>query len=122
MASESTALSRTVAEPRPLLDKVRGWLTTVDHKRLAILYSLFALAFLAIGGIELTIMRLQLVRPLNDFVWPPIPHRPQNSNQRCQTPSSLSSSRTVSKSHLPLQLGGNCGERARNKIKIAFTM
>jgi cytochrome c oxidase subunit 1 len=45
-------------------------LTTVDHKRLGILHILFALAFLAIGGIEAAIMRLQLIRPLNDFVSP----------------------------------------------------
>jgi cytochrome c oxidase subunit 1 len=70
MSSESIASSGTVAAPRPLLDKVYGWLTTVDHKRLGILYILFALIFLAIGGIEATVMRLQLVRPLNDFVSP----------------------------------------------------
>ena len=44
--------------------------TTIDHKRLAILYILFALAFLATGGIEATVMRFQLIRPLNDFVSP----------------------------------------------------
>jgi cytochrome c oxidase subunit 1 len=70
MASKSIALSGTVAAPRPLLDKVGGWLNTVCHKRLGILYSLFALAFLANNGIEATIMRPQFVRPLNDFVSP----------------------------------------------------
>jgi cytochrome c oxidase subunit I len=70
MASEAIALSGTVAARRPLLEKVYGWLTTVDHKRLGILHILFALAFLAIGGIEATVMRLQLIRPLNDFVSP----------------------------------------------------
>jgi cytochrome c oxidase subunit I len=75
MSSESIALSGTVAARRPLLDKVYGWLTTVDHKGLGILYILFALAFLAIGGVEATIMRPQLIRPLNDFVSPQLFNR-----------------------------------------------
>ena len=45
-------------------------MTTVDHKRLGILYILYALLFLVIGGIEATIMRLQLIRPHNDLVSP----------------------------------------------------
>lgn len=58
MSSESIASSGTVAASRPLLAKVYGWLTTVDHKRLGILYILFALASLVIGGIEAAIMRI----------------------------------------------------------------
>jgi hypothetical protein len=60
MASKSITLSESVAVRRPLLDKIFGWLTTIDHKRLGILHILFALAFLATGGIEATIMRCQL--------------------------------------------------------------
>jgi cytochrome c oxidase subunit 1 len=44
--------------------------TTVDHKRLGILYVLYALVFLVVGGIEATIMRLQLIRPHNELVSP----------------------------------------------------
>jgi cytochrome c oxidase subunit I len=44
--------------------------TTVDHERLGILYILYALIFLVVGGIEATIMRLQLIRPHNDLVSP----------------------------------------------------
>ena len=43
MSSESMASSETGAARRPLLGKVYGWLATVDHKRLGILYILFAL-------------------------------------------------------------------------------
>ena len=75
MSSESRALSAKVSACRSLLDKVYGWLTTVDHKRLGILYILLALFFLVIGGIEATIMRLQLVRPLNDFASPELFNR-----------------------------------------------
>ncbi len=55
---------------QPLFDRVHGWITTVDHKRLGILYIAYALVFLIIGGIEATIMRIQLIRPHNDFVSP----------------------------------------------------
>src|SRR5271167_3962479 len=75
MSSESIALSGTVAARRPLLGRVYGWLSTTDHKRLGILYILFALAFLVIGGVEATIMRIQLVRPHNDFVSPQVFNR-----------------------------------------------
>lgn len=40
-----------------------GWLTTVDHKKIGILYGVTAFAFLVIGGVEALIMRLQLSRP-----------------------------------------------------------
>jgi len=46
--------------------------TTVDHKRLGILYIVYALVFLLIGGIEATIMRIQLIRPHNNFISPSV--------------------------------------------------
>jgi len=55
---------------RPLTLRLHGWVTTVDHKRLGLLYVLFALVFLTAGGIEATVMRLQLIRPHNDLVSP----------------------------------------------------
>ncbi len=58
--------------PRPLVDRLHEWVTTVDHKRLGILYVGYGLLFLVIGGIEATILRLQLVRPHNDFVSPQV--------------------------------------------------
>jgi cytochrome c oxidase subunit 1 len=60
------------ARPRPLVDRLHAWVTTVDHKRLGILYVAYGLLFLVIGGIEATILRLQLVRPHNDFVSPQV--------------------------------------------------
>jgi cytochrome c oxidase subunit I len=60
------------AKRRPLVDRLHGWVTTVDHKRLGILYVSYGLLFLVIGGIEATIMRLQLVRPHNGFVSPQV--------------------------------------------------
>src|ERR687891_764773 len=40
-----------------------SWLTTVDHKRIGILYGITAFVFFLIGGIEALLMRLQLARP-----------------------------------------------------------
>src|SRR4051812_21063639 len=39
-----------------------GWLTTVDHKRIGLLYFFTTLAFFAAGGIEALLMRTQLAR------------------------------------------------------------
>ena len=43
---------------RPLTLRLHEWVTTVDHKRLGILYIFYALIFLVVGGIEATIMRI----------------------------------------------------------------
>src|SRR2546428_4045063 len=40
-----------------------SWITTVDHKRIGILYGVTAFAFFLIGGIEALLIRLQLARP-----------------------------------------------------------
>ncbi len=45
-----------------------SWLTTVDHKRIGILYALGSLFFLIVGGIEALMMRTQLAVPNNSFV------------------------------------------------------
>jgi len=40
-----------------------GWLTTVDHKRIGILYGATAFFFFLVGGSEALLIRLQLARP-----------------------------------------------------------
>ena len=40
-----------------------SWITTVDHKRIGILYGVSAFVFFMIGGIEALIIRVQLMRP-----------------------------------------------------------
>ncbi|MBX9927944.1 MAG: cytochrome c oxidase subunit I [Gemmatimonadaceae bacterium] len=40
-----------------------SWLSTVDHKRIGILYLYTALFFLVVGGLEATVMRTQLMKP-----------------------------------------------------------
>ena len=69
--------TQTTAETsrRPLVDTLHEWVTTVDHKRLGIMYILYALMFLVIGGVEATIMRIQLMRSAQDFVSPQVFNR-----------------------------------------------
>lgn len=40
-----------------------SWITTVDHKRIGILYGSTAFVFFLVGGIEALLIRLQLARP-----------------------------------------------------------
>src|SRR5256886_17230398 len=47
-----------------------AWLSTVDHKRIAVLYMLTALVFFEIGGTEALFIRLQLIVPNNHFLQP----------------------------------------------------
>ena len=42
---------------------LKGFLTTVDHKQIGIRYIVTAFIFLALGGIEALVMRLQLAGP-----------------------------------------------------------
>ncbi|HXJ33598.1 MAG TPA: cytochrome c oxidase subunit I [Candidatus Eisenbacteria bacterium] len=60
---------------RPLVERLHDWVTTVDHKRLGILYVVYALVLLVVAGIEAAIMRIQLMAPHNDFVSPQVFNR-----------------------------------------------
>ena len=45
-----------------------SWITTVDHKRIGVLYFVTACIFFLCGGLEAMIIRLQLVKPENTLV------------------------------------------------------
>ncbi len=45
-----------------------SWLTTVDHKRIGMLYGGFAIMFFLIGGLEALLIRTQLIVPNNHFI------------------------------------------------------
>ena len=76
MSTDTLALHPgQIASRRPLVETLHEWITTVDHKRLGILYVLFGFLMFAVGGLEATIMRLQLIRPHNDFVSPQVFNR-----------------------------------------------
>src|SRR3984957_6868643 len=75
MSTNSTTWSAAAGEPRALVDLIHEWVTTVDHKRLGLLYIAYALIFLIVGGIEATVLRLQLIRPHNNLVSPQVFNR-----------------------------------------------
>lgn len=58
----------SVAQKRGFGATLWDWLTTVDHKKIGILYLLGGLFFFVLGGIEAMIIRLQLIKPNNDLV------------------------------------------------------
>ena len=47
-----------------------SWITTVDHKRIGILYGSTAFLFFLMGGIEALLLRIQLGSPNNTFLKP----------------------------------------------------
>ncbi|WP_297296029.1 cytochrome c oxidase subunit I [uncultured Methylovirgula sp.] len=49
---------------------ILGWISTVDHKEIGIRYIVTAFIFLALGGIEALIMRVQLARPNESLLTP----------------------------------------------------
>src|SRR3981189_3830748 len=75
MSTDAISTLRVEMPSRPLAAKLHEWVVTVDHKKLGILYILYALVFLVIGGIEAMIMRIQLVVPHNHFVSPEVFNR-----------------------------------------------
>jgi cytochrome c oxidase subunit I len=75
MASDTIALGIADQDARPIGEKLHDWVVTVDHKKLGILYILYSLLFLVIGGVEATIMRIQLIVPHNHFVSPQVFNR-----------------------------------------------
>src|SRR5687768_9805701 len=69
----ATTAAPTQISPRstPYADSHSGiwsWLTTVDHKRIGILYLYTALSFFIIGGLEAVILRIQLQGPNGQVV------------------------------------------------------
>ena len=58
------------AVARPFFDRVHQWIVTVDHKKLGLMYITFGILFLVVGGIEATLIRIQLAIPHNHFVSP----------------------------------------------------
>jgi cytochrome c oxidase subunit 1 len=75
MASETIAFGEFAHSGQSIGERLHGWVTTVDHKRLGILYIVYSLMMLVIGGIEATIMRIQLAVPHNHFVSPEVFNR-----------------------------------------------
>ncbi len=56
------------APPAAALPGWMSWLTTVDHKRIGILYTVTGVVFFFVGGIEALFMRTQLIMPANNLI------------------------------------------------------
>jgi cytochrome c oxidase subunit I len=70
IASASVAYDRGLDRIWGTEPGIAGWLSTVDHKKIGIRYIVTAFVFLALGGIEALIMRVQLARPDQHFLTP----------------------------------------------------
>src|SRR5215468_3825739 len=73
--TEAIAIGSTEGAGRPWTETLHEWVTTVDHKRLGILYIVYALFFLVIAGLEAMIIRIQLMHAHSDFVSPQVFNR-----------------------------------------------
>jgi len=60
------------APPSSTLQVLHEWVTTVDHKKIGLMYIGYALLFLVIAGFEAILMRIQLAIPNNTFVSPQV--------------------------------------------------
>ncbi len=59
--------------PRPVHPTgLWAWLTTIDHKRIGVLYGVTSFLFFLLGGLEALIMRWQLMRPEQAVVSPEV--------------------------------------------------
>jgi cytochrome c oxidase subunit I len=66
VAARADAVQRYRADWRR--GRVTSWLTTVDHKRIGILYLVTSLVFFVAGGILALLMRAQLATPSEHFI------------------------------------------------------
>lgn len=67
MSTNAITIKNFQSAARPWTETLHEWVTTVDHKRLGILYILYALCFLVIAGIEVLIIRVQLIHGIDGF-------------------------------------------------------
>jgi len=68
----ATASLPETAPRRLVLEVLHDWVTTVDHKKIGLMYIGYALIFLVVGGFEALLIRVQLAVPNNHFVSPQV--------------------------------------------------
>jgi cytochrome c oxidase subunit I len=68
----ATTEAYVYSPPEPRRPSIRAiiwdWMTTVDHKKIGILYGVTALFFFIVGGIEAALIRIQLAQPEMQFL------------------------------------------------------
>ncbi len=75
MSTNAMAVETQQNTGRTWTESVHEWVTTVDHKRLGLMYIAYALFFLIVAGIEAMIIRIQLMHAHNNFVSPQVFNR-----------------------------------------------
>src|SRR5437867_2059376 len=65
-------LGSIAATDKTIFDHFHSWLVTVDHKRLGLMYIIYALVFFVVAGIEASLIRIQLAAPNNHFLSPQV--------------------------------------------------
>jgi cytochrome c oxidase subunit I len=58
-----------------LLETLHSWIVTVDHKKLGLLYTMYGIIFMLVGGAEAVAIRIQLAQPNNHFLSPQVYNR-----------------------------------------------
>ena len=61
----------TITRPRET-GSWKDWLTTVDHKKIGIMYGVAAMFFFVIGGAEALLIRIQLATPNGTLLSPEV--------------------------------------------------
>jgi cytochrome c oxidase subunit 1 len=51
-----------------IVETVKSWLLTRDHKRIAVLFTISITAYFFVGGVAATLIRLELITPAGDLV------------------------------------------------------
>ncbi len=59
-----------LARPKEPVTGLLAWVSSVDHKKIGIMYLLASLVFFGAGGIEALLIRIQLAWPMNTFLSP----------------------------------------------------
>jgi cytochrome c oxidase subunit 1 len=76
MATHAPVTDTVEAAPRRYwLEVLHDWVTTVDHKKIGLMYIGYALLFLVISGAQALLIRIQLAVPNNHFVSPQVYNR-----------------------------------------------
>jgi cytochrome c oxidase subunit 1 len=73
--SEPLGVTKERPSQAAILQWLNSWVTTVDHKKLGILYTMYALFFLLVAGVEALVIRIQLIKPNNNFISPEVFNR-----------------------------------------------
>src|SRR6201991_3186433 len=75
MAIQEIAIPTNRESGISIVDRLHGFVVTVDHKKLGLMYIGTALGFLVIAGLMAVAIRLQLAIPVNKFLEPDVFNR-----------------------------------------------